>query len=183
MGEETTTLRFEPVCAAMLRDGVAVRFRAPGTSMRPTIRDGDTLVVEPVEASQVRWGDVVVAGETCVRAHRVVRVPDVDGEIFLLRGDSMTACDAPEPSGRILGRVVCVEREGRRFPVRGPGVFFRLLFRRQAFGVLRQLALVRAGLSRWSAVTRGAGRVAGTARERAGSPDPVHARGSQGGSR
>ena len=73
MPEIRQGLRFQPVLRTLLEDGLTVRFRAGGRSMLPTIHDGDTLVVEPVNPASIRRGDVVVAeGPACVRAHRVV---------------------------------------------------------------------------------------------------------------
>jgi len=146
--EVTAGPRFDGVCVAMLRGGLTVRFRAPGTSMLPTIHDDDVLTVEAVDVSRVRRGDVlVVSAPSFIHAHRVVRVPKRGDGFFLLRGDSLTSCDAPVPSEYVLGRVAWVERGGRRFPVRGIPVWFRTAFRRFALGGLRIVA--RSGIRDW----------------------------------
>jgi hypothetical protein len=38
----------------LLRDGQPLSFRAPGRSMHPTVRGGDTITLKPVEPSGVR---------------------------------------------------------------------------------------------------------------------------------
>ena len=42
-----------------LRKGKSVRFQAKGWSMRPFIRDGDFIVVSPIENSSIKTGDMV----------------------------------------------------------------------------------------------------------------------------
>jgi len=122
----------------MLRQGLTIRFQAPGRSMLPTIHDGDTLVVEAVDSSCVRRGDVVVVAEPSrVCAHRVVRVPKRGDDFFVLRGDSLAACDAPVPPERILGRVAWVERGGRRVPVNGMVVRLKMVLWRLVLGSRR----------------------------------------------
>ncbi|MFV2074055.1 MAG: S24/S26 family peptidase, partial [Thermoanaerobaculales bacterium] len=121
MPEVTGRLRFQPVLGALLDDGLTVRFEAGGRSMLPTIRDGDTLVVEPVNPAAISRGDViVVGGPFSVRAHRVVGEGDRSSGALILRGDALQVRDAPASPERILGRVTGVERHGRRHAVQGP---------------------------------------------------------------
>ncbi len=102
-----------------LKNGRAVRFRAPGHSMAPLIRSNDTLIVRPVEPSAVSPGDIILyrsgAGLT---AHRVLESPRSTGKIaggcFLLKGDAGACPDAPVAAAAVLGRVIAVERDGRR---------------------------------------------------------------------
>jgi signal peptidase I len=108
---------FATVVADLLRRGARVRFRAPGSSMVPTINDGDTITVEPVSAGRLRRGDVVlVRRSTAIIAHRLVgRRHRPDGGIdFLLRGDAADGDDAPVPAIDVLGRVVEADRNGVR---------------------------------------------------------------------
>ena len=102
-----------------LKNGRSVRFRAPGCSMAPLIRSNDTLIVEPVAPAAVFTGDIVLyrsgAGLT---AHRVVGTPSPAGKegdgCFLLKGDAGFRPDPPVAASAVLGRVVAVERGGRR---------------------------------------------------------------------
>jgi hypothetical protein len=108
-----------------LKNGRAVRFRAPGRSMHPTIRENETLVVAPAAADGVSVGDIVLSGSgEKITAHRLVWI-DVQAAaeetpgrpeirpMFILRGDACSTCDPPVPADRILGKVVAVERRGR----------------------------------------------------------------------
>ena len=107
---------FTHVVDSLLADGLHVRFRAAGLSMRPTVRDGECLVVAPVVAGEVVRGDVVLC-ETWRGpvAHRVVAVErDAAGvSRFVLRGDASLEPDRPLPAAALRARVIGVERAGR----------------------------------------------------------------------
>ncbi|MGA9347302.1 MAG: S24/S26 family peptidase [Anaerolineae bacterium] len=108
---------FSQLSEQILRSGHRLRFQARGKSMRPCIEDGDIIEVEPVGLSAVRLGDVVFfhIDEGVTRAHRVVRRLDRDGVLVLLtKGDSRLGFDDIVCAEHVLGRVVAVEREGRR---------------------------------------------------------------------
>lgn len=131
MPETTRALRFRPVLKALLSEGLSARFIADGRSMLPTIRDGDTLLVEPVQPESIGCGDLLVAEyPSAIRAHRVVALPGAERREFLMRGDALPLPDAPVSPERILGRVAGVKRAGRRRPIRGSLVQFRVFLRR-----------------------------------------------------
>jgi len=136
MSEATGRPQFQPVLRTLLGDGLTVRFRASGCSMLPTICDGDTLVVEPVDPASIRRDDVIVV-ETpgSVRAHRVVSEGDRPNGAFILRGDALQVPDAPISPEQILGRVAEVKRDGRRRTVCGPLVRARAFLRRSLVAV------------------------------------------------
>lgn len=105
---------------AVLERDAPFRFVAPGCSMSPSIRDGDTVTVEPLRGRPLHPGDVVAflrpgqdAGERLV-IHRVVAE---EGGRPVLRGDNCPEPDGPVSLAGIVGLVTRVERRGR--PVRG----------------------------------------------------------------
>jgi hypothetical protein len=51
---------FADVSTELLRSGQGIRFRAPGRSMYPTIKEGETITVQPVAPSVVRRGDIIL---------------------------------------------------------------------------------------------------------------------------
>lgn len=112
------TKAFLDVSERLLSAGYGVRFRAHGGSMRPAIRDGETVTVEVVEPAAVKPGDVLLyRHKHRPVAHRVVQIhQDGDAVVaFVLRGDAKAACDAPVKPEQILGRVLLPERDiGRR---------------------------------------------------------------------
>ncbi len=69
------TDNFAEVTAALLRRGNSVRFRATGSSMYPTIREGEAITVEFVEPRDVQRGDILLyRSAKRVIAHRVVAI-------------------------------------------------------------------------------------------------------------
>jgi Peptidase S24-like len=101
---------------SVLSDGSAVRFRAAGRSMHPTIRDGETLMLAPMQVAELRRGDILLARQPGrLVAHRVVSLTTQNNDVatVLLRGDALPVCDLPVAPGDILARVAGVERHGR----------------------------------------------------------------------
>lgn len=106
---------FSDLSTELLQSGYSVRFRPPGHSMHPTIRDGETVVVEPVSALSVRRGDILLCRtQRGLTAHRVVAVrKNEQARVFILRGDASVSCDEPVEAEQVLGRVIQVERDER----------------------------------------------------------------------
>lgn len=101
----------------LLRNGQSVRFSAPGRSMYPTIREGEPITVQPVSPSAVQKGDIILyRWRQGVIAHRIVGIENPNGESarFVLRGDASGACAESVKPEQILGKVVAVDRGGRR---------------------------------------------------------------------
>jgi hypothetical protein len=115
----------EKLVGDSLKNGRAVRFRAPGRSMHPTIRHAEMVIVAPLTPAGLALGDIVLSrcGEK-LTVHRFVRrtadpTEDADPSeprrpMVVLRGDACRVCDPPIPESRILGKVVAIERRGRR---------------------------------------------------------------------
>lgn len=122
----TPTARSAGLCevsAELLTRGYGVRFHATGSSMHPTIRDGEPITVVVTEPSEISRGDIVLYRRgRCVIAHRVVAIArDAEGgQIFVCRGDAADAADAPVWPQQILGQVVAVDRARRRIGLTGP---------------------------------------------------------------
>jgi hypothetical protein len=111
---------FGALAARILEDGSGLRFSAHGISMTPFIRDGDVVEVQPIGASTIRCGDVVLYrnGGDHVIVHRVIRLDEEDGRTMLVtRGDALACADGPISRELVLGRVVALEREGRPIKV------------------------------------------------------------------
>ena len=109
------------ICDDLLRSGILVRFRAPGDSMYPTICDCDLITVEPMEPSDIKVSDIILyRHENGVVAHRVINIEAPESStlspqhFFTVRGDAAINYDAPVSSEQILGKVVSIERNGRR---------------------------------------------------------------------
>jgi signal peptidase I len=115
---------FLALSADLLDQGYLVRFHSKGESMHPTIKDGETVTVEPVEPVDVKRGDIILykSGVTGgVIAHRVIKMSKSRGDItsFVLRGDASQTCDLPIAPEQVLGRVVSIQRQGRNIELAG----------------------------------------------------------------
>jgi signal peptidase I len=94
--------------------GVPLRTVVYGFSMTPFIRGGDVVVIAPTAGTELHVGDVVACALPGGRRMAVHRVVARAGDGWVVRGDN-----CPEPDGvlarsAIIGRVVQVERGGRR---------------------------------------------------------------------
>src|ERR1044071_8050323 len=59
----------------LLAGGQSVRLRGPGFSMHPTIRDDETIVVQPVKLAAIGCSDIILSLlPTGFLAHRVVAI-------------------------------------------------------------------------------------------------------------
>lgn len=110
---KVSTRELMPLIWSALQRGQCVRLTVKGGSMRPFIRSGDVVELEPVDRL-VRVGDVVLLrcepGEEGYVLHRVVRV---QGETIFIRGDAQEDSDGPFAQGDVLGRVTKTYCNGR----------------------------------------------------------------------
>ena len=66
---------FIDVSTEFLRRGQSVRFQAPGRSMHPAIKEGETITVAPIAPVNIKRGDILlyIVGRKVI-AHRVVSI-------------------------------------------------------------------------------------------------------------
>jgi signal peptidase I len=103
------------LAAEVLRSTGTVRLRVNGWSMLPTVMPGDTLLVESATSDQVAEGEIVLFHrERRFFIHRVVRELE-DRSGLLTRGDAMPQSDPPVRRHELLGRILCIERNGKCF--------------------------------------------------------------------
>ncbi len=127
--EQKNSAQFAAVCEALLERGAKVRFRAHGRSMQPNILDNDALTIAPVQQKDLRRGDVALThGRDGFRAHRVYNRNSAARNV-ITRGDSGQENDPATQT--ILGKVVAIERNGRKASITTPAQRFRHTFRRQ----------------------------------------------------
>jgi hypothetical protein len=133
---------FAEVMEHALTSGTLVRFRAEGSSMHPTIRDGEVITAAPVSVADVVRGDVVLCRHGGrVLAHRVVAIAAHGGDRrFELRGDGHTASGALVTADEIVARIVAVRRRGRSMPLSSAGGWLTLRARAIAAAARRTIA-------------------------------------------
>ncbi|MCZ2844957.1 MAG: S24/S26 family peptidase [Candidatus Bathyarchaeota archaeon] len=116
----------------ILEKGKSIRFQAKGWSMRPFIRDGDFIVVSPVKSSSIRIGDVAFyyTAEDKIIVHRIVRKYKKNEKIIvLIKADASFGSPEKVDIHNVLGKVVAIERNGRKRRLDGKlykiiGLFF-----------------------------------------------------------
>ena len=109
-------LDFIELSCGVLSFGNKLRFQACGGSMRPFIKDGDILVVEPVGVEAISIGDVVFfkTESSRVACHRVVKKEGAGNNAVLrVRADAYFGPAQNIFSDALLGRVTTVERKGK----------------------------------------------------------------------
>jgi len=132
MLEKTETLNlkredFASIAQEVLGRGKTFKFKAKGGSMSPFIRNGDIVEVVPFKG-KINLGDIILSYSYCGSpvVHRVIRR---DKESILTKGDSVPSSDQPILSKQVLGRVVCVEKNGWRIRLDSPiGRLLNILF-------------------------------------------------------
>ena len=88
-----------------------VRLKVTGTSMLPAVFPGDIVTVCRCSAADLLPGQIVLCfRDEALVAHRLARVNE---NRFITRGDSLCNDDRPFQEDEILGRVVCIHRDGR----------------------------------------------------------------------
>ena len=100
-----------------LQRGGRFCFVAQGNSMRPFIRHGDTLEIEPVAADQLRVGDIVLYATQNgkVACHRLVAASKTgEGSRLAFRGDASRQREEGIDGECVLGRVAEVRRGSKK---------------------------------------------------------------------
>jgi signal peptidase I len=149
---------FSEMLEETLNRGHSIRFCAPGGSMYPTICDGDLITVEPIKPATVIAGDIILyEHKSKVTVHRVMRIlkrseknscsalqgpqdrSSSETLEFVFRGDAAIQYDDPIRADQILGKVVSIERNGRRFDPYGLRIKLHYKTRRTASRIKRLL--------------------------------------------
>jgi len=137
---------FALLLAAVLDKGVPFRFQAGGFSMSPFIRDGDVITLAPL-SKPLRCGQVAAFVHPLSNhlvVHRAIRCLNAD---YLFKGDHSPHPDGWAQHRQVLGRVVRVERNGRRIRL-GLGWESRIIALGSRLGLLLPLVSVLLAISR-----------------------------------
>ena len=103
---------------ASLVEGKEARLHVTGTSMLPSLKPGDVVVLKPVEPEQLQKGDlVVVRHKHDLVTHRLI---GQQAGQWLTKGDNCRQLDPPAAEMMILGKVISIERSGEKFNLQEP---------------------------------------------------------------
>lgn len=100
----------------LLADGLEIRLKVTGASMRPFMKGGETVRVRRVPSQNLHIGDLVLYEDSSgsLVLHRIIgRRPVTPGTLhFETKGDGLRAPDDPVEDRQIMGKVIAVERVG-----------------------------------------------------------------------
>lgn len=143
---------FGEVAHQFLREGIAVRFRAEGSSMTPTFEGGELLTVVPVDSKSFRHGQIVFTREgNGFRAHRISALSVAD-QFIATKGDAgwySESLSFADVVGRVMesennGKTVCLDTRGSYWKA---AIKIRVTQIRKAIGLrMRRFATVAAVL-------------------------------------
>ena len=95
-----------------MRSSGYLRLQVTGWSMLPSVWPGDTLELERTGRDKLSTGDIVLfSRDRRLFAHRIVRS---SGKTIHTRGDALPYTDPVVFEDALLGRVVCIVRDGKR---------------------------------------------------------------------
>lgn len=99
--------------ADLLKQGCPATFRVRGISMLPTIKDGDSVTLEPLLEGPARPGDIIAFMRgPCVCLHRVIAVvhDSASGRVtdYLTAGDGLLVDDGRQRAEAVIGKVARV---------------------------------------------------------------------------
>ena len=112
-----------------------------GSTMRPTIEDGDVVMIEGVNDGKISQGDIVLYQSRYDTAviHRVIRIDRSSTEKSVTtRGDASSQNDPSIPLHQVIGKIKNIERAGEQIKMKKPQpglwrqfiVFLKRLFSR-----------------------------------------------------
>jgi hypothetical protein len=126
-GDDQVTVARQQAAVELAREelaqGALLRLRVAGSSMAPLVERGDLVLVQRANLEDLRRGDLLlVEQEGDFLVHRLVAAPrrrgaryrGPDAHQIQTKGDNASYADLPLLPQDVLGRVVAVEREGRR---------------------------------------------------------------------
>jgi len=109
---------FCSIAQGLLGQGLNVRFRVTGSSMKPFFRGGEIVTVCPVDVNLVKVGDIILVktDSGALYLHRYIKMVSHEGEIkYVSRGDAHITSDGLFFPRNIMGKVVAIQRlTGRR---------------------------------------------------------------------
>ena len=104
----------QEILLALLSQNTPVCFKAGGSSMMPTLRDGETVQVRPLRPGDLRCGAILLyqkTGDTPV-LHRLVRTRSKSGSLLFTGDATLQGDDWVNPTN-LLGIATGVQRAER----------------------------------------------------------------------
>jgi signal peptidase I len=116
---------FGLLAAEYLDQGITIRFKAAGTSMHPSIQNGDLLSVAPLSQKPLKSGDIIlyrINGTNNLIAHRILFIKKhTSAKTIYTRGDALGGKPEQIAQTAILGKVIRIEHNGAEKTIGKPG--------------------------------------------------------------
>jgi len=138
---------------AVIEKKASFRFRAKGISMHPFIKDGDIVTISPLSNGDPHLGDVVAFCQPKTGRLVVHRIIKKTSSGYFIQGDNASESDCFKAIDEIVGRVIRVERQGRRI-LFGQGLEKRALAFLSRNRMLQPLVYRARALSRRASIRR-----------------------------
>ncbi len=121
MSDAIETSQAEQV-AAVVRANGTVHLRVSGSSMLPWVRPGDLLQILHTDPKRTCPGEIILfTRDGRLFVHRVIRKDQrPDWPLVVTKGDALPHADAPLSGPEFLGRVISIDRGGRRIDLQAP---------------------------------------------------------------
>ena len=138
------TKQYLDAAAGLLADGAkAVAVPIKGDSMRPFLKEGDTVYLSPI-ASPPKRGQIVLYRRTGGR-YILHRIFSKNGGVYTMLGDAQLIPERGILSSQIIGCVSAADRRGRRITPSSPVWLFFTAEKFLTYPVHRALSAVRRG--------------------------------------
>lgn len=110
-----STNQLGELCQTILSNEIKLRFEAPGSSMLPFLRGGDTLTISPLSQAKPSIGKIVAFIHPTNNNLLIHRIIDKQESLFLIKGDnSPLLTDGWISESQLIGCVTCVERDKKK---------------------------------------------------------------------
>jgi len=96
-----------------LKRGHRLMLSTRGTSMFPLIQSKDRVALVGFDLEKLKSGDIIVyqAASSDIIAHRLIRkANNIQGRVFIAKGDICLYCDSPVIAGRVLGKITRIKK-------------------------------------------------------------------------
>lgn len=104
-----------------LRQGQTLWFRVASGSMSPTIEVGNHVRIEPVQANELRIGEIAAFETSCgLVIHRIVHRQEMGLILQLLEMADVDLCPGWIEEQSVVGRVITIRRGGVQIDLQHP---------------------------------------------------------------